>query len=56
MAEERNGAVPELRTLLLESELESIVGSSGWFTVIEGREERKGTRLRVARLDYTPTG
>jgi hypothetical protein len=33
------------------------LAAARWSIVTEeGREERKGTRLRVARLDYTPTG
>jgi len=58
VAEGRNAAVPELRILLLESESESIVGGSEvvYVTEEEGIEERTGTRLRVAGLDYTRTG
>ena len=56
MVEERNAAVLELRTLLLESESESIDGGSEM--VYSHRRRQRGekrTRLRVARLDYTPT-
>jgi hypothetical protein len=48
MVEERNGAVSYWGPNWNPS-----LAAARWFTVIEGREERKGTRLRVARFDYT---
>ena len=45
----------ELRTVLPESESKSIVGGSEIaLAVTEGKEERKGTRLRAACLGLCP--
>ena len=41
-------------TLLLESELESLAAAR--WSQKKAEKSEKGTRLRVARLDYTPTG
>ena len=46
MAEERNGVVSELRTLLLESELESIVGGSE-VVYSHRRRQRRSEKGRV---------
>jgi hypothetical protein len=46
VAEERNGVVSELRTLLLESELESIVGGSE-VVYNHRRRQRRSEKGRV---------
>ena len=50
VAGERNAAIPELWTLLLESESESIIGGS---EMVRQRRAKKDA-LHVAHLDYTP--
>jgi hypothetical protein len=56
MVEERNGAVSELRTLILGSELESIVGGSE--VVYSHRRQRRAKRDAFTRcaLRLYPTG
>jgi hypothetical protein len=54
VAEERNAAVLELRTLLLESESESIVGGSEMvYSVQSQKKAEKSEKGRDAHLDYT---